>query len=100
MWWTHQHCFWYSGVSTFVNLNHKLLPGTKVQSGFWFAKGWGSKKKKPKKQKNQQQQQPRKCLLEWDTSPVNCFQVQAHWWQDPGHKTAISVVINMSLARV
>ena len=53
MWWTHQHCFWYSGVSTFVNLNHKLLPGTKVQSGFWFAKGWGSKKKKNKKKKKQ-----------------------------------------------
>ena len=35
--------FLYSGVSPFVNLNHKLLLGTKVQSDFWFAKGWGWK---------------------------------------------------------
>ena len=35
--------FLYSGVSPFVILNHKLLLGTKVQSDFWFAKGWGWK---------------------------------------------------------
>ena len=30
----------------FVNLNHELLLGTKVQSDFWFAKGWVGKTQK------------------------------------------------------
>lgn len=59
-------------VSTLVNLNHRLLPGTKVQSGFWFARGGH---------------------LERDRRAVNCSQILAHWCWDPGHKTAIFVAI-------
>lgn len=70
-----------------VNSNHKVLPGTKVQSGFWFARGWGS-------------ENPRKCLLEQDTKAMNSFPVQVHRWWDPGHKTTIFIVIKMSLVSV
>lgn len=58
---------------TFVNLSYRLLLGTKVQSGFWFAKDKGVRN-------------PCKYLLERDTRTVNFFRVQVPWWRDPGHK--------------